>query len=144
MKVMKPGYVLSDQFLKFVEEWDRKERIEAERKAAAENQPEPVKRKRGRPPKYYHKEFAKRLYNRGYYLFEIAEVMGVDPDRVGAWSKEQEWKAQRPKGLHFSHHNLDRAKAEFKLYLENRQAEQDYQQYLNQMKNRKQTEGSCK
>lgn len=96
------------------EEWCREvdARIDAERTKASQKAPE--KKQRGKK-RTWDDEYAFGLYRRGFYLFEIREVVDMPPSVDLFEVAMREWHDKLPKGVKFQSHDIE---LERRKYLE--------------------------
>lgn len=115
------GYTPSEEYLQWVGEMDN--RLRQEEETSKQKETDNVTACRSGPRRNgrsltWDAEYARRLYCRGYYLREIAEIMGVPHHRVADASYQQMWKAGRTNVELVRHGDLEEEKRAFKEYME--------------------------
>ena len=128
-KILIPGYVIPPEHIEFCQQKDREEleRAEAEQKRArswedflrqlgeVDSVPVEKQNRKGRPIGW-DTEYAHKLYLDGYYVFEIAEVIGGDPKKIAPYIRNHSWQLDLPPYIERHYHDLDAAKAEYAKY----------------------------
>lgn len=118
------GYVPSEEYLQWVRQMDDQAAAEEKKRAVRKDAPGaqhdtvPVQRKKGRPLTW-DVDYAKRLFCKGYYVREIAEIMGVPEHRVKDAAFQRWWGLDRKKIVKLAHDgNLEAEKRAFREYME--------------------------
>lgn len=120
VKHLAAGYVLPDGYEQECEWEDERLRkaIERNRKKFVRNAAKDGKRGRKMT---WDADYAQQLYNKGYYLVEIAEVLDVSLKKVEATCNNRNWYYQavfhNVKIPARHRHNIQKAKAEYAAYL---------------------------
>lgn len=138
VKVMIPGYVIPQDHIEFcerIDERERKRKVQAERQArkrlewikqieeeikkqAEEDKDTPPPKNRiehGRPPTWDTK-YAFMLFCEGYYIFEIAEIVGTTVQKVTQCAKYNEWGKKMPPDVYRYRHDIEQAKLDYAEY----------------------------
>ena len=128
-KILIPGYVIPPEHLEYCQQKDReeREREEAEQERArsweeflqslGKMKDVPVEKQNriGRPISW-DTEYAHKLYIEGYYVYEIAEVIGGDPNKIAPYIRNHDWQLDLPPYIDRHCHNLEAAKREYAEY----------------------------
>ena len=130
-KEMIAGYRLSEKHKKYCEGQppesvlaiEKRER-EAERRLAKQKEKKriPIYDKYQAPPgtrgrrATWDTEYAAKLYQRGFYIYEIAEIVGVKFQRVNEYSLYNKWSQKYRDRKPPTRHDLRQAKEEYEQY----------------------------
>lgn len=88
--------------------------------------------KRGRKIKW-DTDYAFNLYCNGYYIHEIASILEIKIECLQSYMQKHFWRDYRPSDIHFTTHDIDKAKQEYRAYLEKKnEIIQGIQQQANQ------------
>ena len=67
-------------------------------------------------PVTWDTQYAFSLYMDGYYIFEIAEILGVSISKVTSHAKYHQWAKQFPEDVCRYRHDIDQAKLDYEEY----------------------------
>lgn len=104
---------------------ERKRKLEAERMTLQQKYglPDDLIVTNGRKPSF-DVQYAQKLYNAGYYNYEIADVLGTTPEKVYKYARRHDWAGQAPRDLKRTRHDISAAIVQYKKYMEDK-AEED-------------------
>ena len=126
VRVDRKGFVQPEWHKQFCDRVDAEEEMKQkrqERKAEQIRQlgydpDKPQPKRRGRRPTW-DTEYGKILYLRGYYLFEISEILNVKKETIWTYATDNFWQDEFPQDVTRHRHDLEAAKIEYEAWLRN-------------------------